>query len=219
MTYPCVHITEQFTSEQEGTVPAVEAASDVDSNALELAVEASQIKDNVPLSLSDDVMELIVQDFFPEDISLDATVVDGENDQEKAVATIPGWFFQIYWNNIFIRGNSITFYLNLKLFALSSSLQNILGEIFSEKITEIQTNVKAVPGETVSIITELPEEGLDVIWLKDNVPLSLIEGKFETINKDYSYQLVIPDVTVADGGQYQVQAGEYESTVLLTVNG
>ena len=100
MTYPCVHITEQFTSEQEGTVPAVEAASDVDSNALELAVEASQIKDNVPLSLSDDVMELIVQDSFPEDISLDTTVVDGENDQEKAVANIPGWYFQINWNNI-----------------------------------------------------------------------------------------------------------------------
>ena len=90
---------------------------------------------------------------------------------------------------------------------------------FSEKITEIQTNVQAVPGETVSIITELPEEGLDVVWLKDNVPLSMIEGKYETTNKDYSYQLVIPDVTVEDGGQYQVQGGKYESTILLTVNG
>ena len=90
---------------------------------------------------------------------------------------------------------------------------------FSEKITEIQTNVQALPGETVSIITELPEEGLDVVWLKDNVPLSMIEGKYETTNKDYSYQLVIPDVTVEDGGQYQVQGGKYESTILLTVNG
>ena len=107
----------------------------------------------------------------------------------------------------------------MKLFALSSSLQNILGEIFSEKITEIQTNVQAVPGETVSIITELREEELDVIWLKDNVPLSMIEGKFETTSKDCSYQLVIPDLTVEDGGQYQVQGGEYESIVLLTVNG
>ena len=98
-------------------------------------------------------------------------------------------------------------------------MQNILGEIFSGKITEIQTNVQAVPGETVSIITELPEEGLDVIWLKDNVPLSIIEGKFETMNKDCSYQLVIRDITVEDGGQYQVQGREYESTVLLTVNG
>ena len=76
-----------------------------------------------------------------------------------------------------------------------------------------------MPGETVSIITELPEEGLDVIWLKDNVPLSMIEGKFETTNKGCSYQLVIPNLTVEDGGQYQVQGGEYESTVLLTVNG
>ena len=98
-------------------------------------------------------------------------------------------------------------------------MQNILGEIFSEEITEIQKNVQAVPGETVSIITELREEELDVIWLKDNVPLSMIEGKFETMNKDCSYQLVIRDITVEDGGQYQVQGGEYESTVLLTVNG
>ena len=74
----------------------------MDSKALELAVEASQIKDNVPLSLTDDVMEVIVQDSLSEDISLDATVVDGENDREKAVATIPGWFFQINWNNIII---------------------------------------------------------------------------------------------------------------------
>ena len=86
-------------------------------------------------------------------------------------------------------------------------------------MTEIQKNVEALPGETVSIITELPEEGLDIIWLKDNVPLSMIEGKYETVNKDFSYQLIIPDVTVEDGGEYQVQGGPYESTVLLTVNG
>ena len=98
-------------------------------------------------------------------------------------------------------------------------MQNILVEIFSEKITQTQTNVQAVPGETVSIITELPEKGLDVVWLKDNIPLSMIEEKYETVNKDCSYQLVIPDVTVEDGGQYQVQGGEYESTVSLTVNG
>ena len=104
MTYPCVHITEQFTGEQEdrSTVSAVEATSDVDSKALELAEEASQMKDSVPLSPTDDAKEVIVQDSLPEDTSLNATVVYGENDQEKAMATIPGWFSQISWNNIFI---------------------------------------------------------------------------------------------------------------------
>ena len=92
LAYPCVHITEQFTDEQEGTVTAIETESDVDSKALELALEASHMKDNVPLSLTDDVKEVVVQDSLSEDISLDATVVSGENDQEKAVAAIHGWF-------------------------------------------------------------------------------------------------------------------------------
>ena len=98
-------------------------------------------------------------------------------------------------------------------------MKTILVEIFSEKITEIQTNVQALPGETVSIITELPEEELDVVWLKDNVPLSISEGNYETVNKDSSYQLIIPDVTVEDGGEYKVQGGGHESTVSFTVNG
>ena len=83
----------------------------------------------------------------------------------------------------------------------------------------MQKNLEALPGESVTIIAELPESGLEVTWLKDNVPLSTIEGKYETVHKDCSYQLIIPDVTVEDGGEYQVQGGENESTVLLTVNG
>ena len=75
-----------------------------------------------------------------------------------------------------------------------------------------------MPGETVTIITELPEEELDV-WLKDNVPLSMIDAKYKTINKDYSYQLAIPDVTVEDSADYKLQGGEYESKVSLTVHG
>ena len=91
--------------------------------------------------------------------------------------------------------------------------------IFSEHLTEEQNNIAALPGETVTIITELPEEGLDVVWLKDNVPLSMIDAKYKTMNKDYSYQLVIPDVTVEDSADYKLQGGEYESRVSLTVNG
>ena len=86
-------------------------------------------------------------------------------------------------------------------------------------MTDVQENAEAIPGETVTLMTELPEAGLEVMWLKDNVPLSMTGGKYETVNKDCSYQLVIPDVTVEDGGQYKVQGGEYQSTVLLTVSG
>ena len=76
-----------------------------------------------------------------------------------------------------------------------------------------------MPGETVTIITELPEEGLDVVWLKDNIPLAISEGKYETVNTDCSYELVIPDVTAEDGGEYKVLGGGYESTASLTVKG
>ena len=82
-----------------------------------------------------------------------------------------------------------------------------------------EQNVKAIPRETVTLITELPESGLEVTWLKDNVPLSMIDTKYETINKDCSYELVIPDVTAEDAGDYKVQGGGFESVVPLIVNG
>ena len=56
-------------------------------------------------------------------------------------------------------------------------------------------------------------------WLKDNVPLSITDGKYETINEDNSYELIIPDVTIEDGGEYKVQGGGYEATVPLIVAG
>ena len=82
-----------------------------------------------------------------------------------------------------------------------------------------EENLEALPGETATLITKLPESGLEVIWLKDNVPLSMIDAKYETINKDCSYELVIPDVTVEDAGDYKVQGGGFESVVPLIVNG
>ena len=88
-----------------------------------------------------------------------------------------------------------------------------------EQFTNEQENVEALPGETVMLITELPEPELEVTWLKDNVPLSMIDGKYETINKDCSYQLLVADVTAEDGGSYTVQGGGYESTVSLSVLG
>ena len=71
----------------------------------------------------------------------------------------------------------------------------------------------------MTLMTELPETGLDVIWLKDNVPLSMAEGKYEIMNQNTSYQLLISDARVEDGGKYTVEGGEYESTVSLSING
>ena len=82
-----------------------------------------------------------------------------------------------------------------------------------------EQNMEAIPSETVTLITELPEPGLEATWLKDNVPLSMTDTKYETVNKDCSYELVIPDVTVEDAGDYKVQGGGSESVVPLIVNG
>ena len=68
-------------------------------------------------------------------------------------------------------------------------------------------------------MAELPEEGLEVTWLKDNNPLSISDGRYETVTTDMSYQLIIPDVTVDDGGEYKLQGGGYETTVSLVVTG
>ena len=55
--------------------------------------------------------------------------------------------------------------------------------------------------------------------MKDNVPLSITDEKYEIINQDTSYQLVIPDVTIEDDGEYKVKGGGFESTVPLSVQG
>ena len=106
---------------------------------------------------------------------------------------------------------------------------NVLNMFHKQKIfyfidnkvqhSEVQENPQAIPGETVTLITELPKAGLEVTWMKDNVPLSITDEKYETINQDTSYQLVIPDVTIEDGGDYKVQGGGFESTFPLSVQG
>ena len=65
----------------------------------------------------------------------------------------------------------------------------------------------------------MPKAGLEVTWMKDNIPLSITDEKYETVNQDTSYQLVIPDVTSEDGGEYKFQGGGFESTVPLSVQG
>ena len=107
--------------------------------------------------------------------------------------------------------------LSLSCFPLCVSFRT--SEFFPEQLTELQKNIEALPGETVTLMTELPESGMDVTWFKDNVPLSLCHEKYETINQDTSYQLLIPHVLVEDGGEYKIQGGGHEYTVLVTVNG
>ncbi len=90
----------------------------------------------------------------------------------------------------------------------------------AEQRTEYQENIEAFTGETVTLSTELPEAGLEVTWVKDNIPLSLIDSKYETVSQACSYELVIPDVTLEDGGIYKAQGGGYESaSVQLTISG
>ena len=71
----------------------------------------------------------------------------------------------------------------------------------------------------MTLMTDLPEPGLDVTWFKDNVPLSMSEGRYQTVNQDCSYQIIIPDVKVEDSGEYCAVGGGYESTVSLNVLG
>ncbi len=85
-------------------------------------------------------------------------------------------------------------------------------------VEEIE-NIEALPGETVTLISELPEAGLEVTWLKDNVPLRLSGEKYEAVNLDFSYQLVVPDVSQEDAGVYKVQGGQHEAVFSVSVNG
>ena len=89
----------------------------------------------------------------------------------------------------------------------------------SDHFTDVQENLEALAGETVSLMAELPESGLEVTWFKDNTPLSISDGRYQTTNKDCSYELIIPDVSVEDGGEYKAQGGGYESSLSLTVTG
>ena len=97
---------------------------------------------------------------------------------------------------------------------------NYISTIFvAEQFTDTQENIDALHGETVTVITELPETGLEVTWMKNNVPLSITGERYQTVNQDCSYQLVIPDVTVEDTGQYKVLGGGFESMGSVRVYG
>ena len=78
---------------------------------------------------------------------------------------------------------------------------------------------EATVDETVEFTCEMTQPGIEVVWLKNHQPLSLTEGRYQIVNQDCSYQLIIPNVTVDDSGDYTVKVGELQSTAGLTVFG
>ena len=73
---------------------AVENLSNLNTSILQSAAEATQTKDNLPLSLVGDVSEIIVDDSFPDEASADVIVdeTDGENYTKEPITTINGSF-------------------------------------------------------------------------------------------------------------------------------
>ena len=74
-------------------------------------------------------------------------------------------------------------------------------------------------GETITLTTHMSKPGMEVTWLKNNQPLSLAGGKFQTVNQGCTYELIIPHVTKDDSGEYTVEVGELQTTTQLTVFG
>ena len=85
--------------------------------------------------------------------------------------------------------------------------------------TKMLQNKEATVNETVEFSCEITQSGTDVVWLRNGQPLSLTEGRYEMVNQDCSYHLIIPNVTRDDIGEYTIKAGEIQSSAVLTVNG
>ena len=103
--------------------------------------------------------------------------------------------------------------------------ESVIKEAVKEKkdlplsFTALLENKEAIIDETVEFTCEMTQSGVEVAWLKNHQPLSVTGDRYEIINQDCSYQLIIPNVTTDDTGEYTVRAGELQSTAVLTVNG
>ena len=85
--------------------------------------------------------------------------------------------------------------------------------------TKLLEDRHTVGGETVEFSCQMTQSGIEVTWSKDNHPLALAEGRYKMINKECSYQLIVPSVTVKDMGEYTIAAKDLQSTAILTVHG
>ena len=66
-------------------------------------------------------------------------------------------------------------------------------------------------------IREFSEPGIE--WQKDNVPLPVTEGKYETINKDSFHESVISKISAEDTSEPQEKSGDLENISQLTIDG
>ena len=80
-------LTEQYVKEQKDMTVVSGNVSDLDTNVLETAEKVSQSKTSVPLSLAEDVNELVVQESFHDDAICDVTAGDGGKIDEKDAAS------------------------------------------------------------------------------------------------------------------------------------
>ena len=87
------------------------------------------------------------------------------------------------------------------------------------KFTSLLENKEAFVDEAVEFSCETTRAGIAVIWLKNNRPLLITEGRYQIVNRDCSYQLIIPSVTLDDSGEYSIQIDDLKSTAILTVTG
>ena len=95
-------LTEQYTKEEQDTEMEVENLSNLNTSMLQSAAEATQTRDNLPLSLVGDVSDIIVGDSFPEEASADV-IVDktyGEDHIKEPMTTINGSFSDSYVLNV-----------------------------------------------------------------------------------------------------------------------
>ena len=103
--------------------------------------------------------------------------------------------------------------------------ESVIKEAVKEKkdlrlsFTTLLENKEAIIDETVELTCEMTQSGVEVVWLKNHQPLSVTDDRYEIINQDCSYQLIIPNVTTEDAAEYTINAGELQSTAVLTVNG
>ena len=72
------------------------------TSIIQSTAEATQTKDNLPLSLAGNISEIVVDYSFPEEASADTIVdkTDGEDHAEEPMATIIGSFSDSYVLNI-----------------------------------------------------------------------------------------------------------------------
>ena len=87
-------LTEQYTKEEKDTEMEAENISNLNTSVLQSAVEATQTKDNLPLSLVGDVSKIIFEDSYPEEASADVIVdtTDGKDRTKEPMTSVNGSF-------------------------------------------------------------------------------------------------------------------------------